>query len=50
MGGTIFNILEIVDKLTKVTQDRAAKEDKTFKEILIEEMRKLNKNCIDLKA
>jgi hypothetical protein len=48
--GTILNILEIVDRLTKTTQDRAAKEDKTFKEILDEEIKKLNTGQIDIKA
>jgi len=45
--GTLLNIVEVVDKLTKTTQDRAAKENKTFREILDEEMKKLNKSNID---
>ena len=48
--GTISNIVEVVDKLTKTTQDRAAKENKTFKEILDEEMKKLNSGHIDTKV
>ena len=48
--GTLSNILDVVDRLTKTTQDRAAKEDKTFKQILDEEMEKLNKCHVDTKA
>lgn len=48
--GTILNIVEVVDKLTENTQDRAARENKTFREILDEEMKKINKSDIDTKV
>jgi len=39
--GLIVDIIKIVEQLTKVTQDRAAKENKTFREILNEELIKI---------
>jgi hypothetical protein len=39
--GMILNIVEILDKLTKITQERSLKENKTFKEILEEELKKI---------
>jgi len=39
--GLIADIVQTVEELTKITQDRAIKENKTFREILDEELKKI---------
>lgn len=48
--GTIFTILEVVDRLKKTTQDSETIENTTFREILDEEMKELNKENLKTKA
>lgn len=48
--GTIFTILEVVDRLKKTTQNNKTIENTTFREILDEEMKELNKDNLKIKA
>lgn len=48
--GTIFTILEVVDRLKKTTQNDKTIENANFREILDEEMKELNKDNLKIKA
>lgn len=48
--GTIFTILEVVDRLEKTTQDSETIESRIFREILDEEMKELNKVNLRIKV